>query len=91
MTWPTGQEQITKLIAQGELEQVTPDLAIAQRLLDDASRHLSTAATALTAEDLSGAYQLAYDALRKSAAALLAAQGLRATSRGGHVAVLTPW
>jgi len=37
--------------------------------------------------DLTGAYQLAYDALRKSAASLLAVQGLRATSRGGHVAV----
>ncbi len=39
------------------------------------------------AGDLSGAYQLAYDALRKSAASLLEAQGLRATSRGGHLAV----
>jgi hypothetical protein len=28
-----------------------------------------------------------YDTLRKSAAALLAVQGLRATSRGGHVAI----
>jgi hypothetical protein len=37
--------------------------------------------------DLSGAYQLAYDALRKSAASLLAVQGLRATSRGGHIAI----
>ena len=40
-----------------------------------------------TAGDLSGAYQLAYDALRKSAASLLEAQGLRATSRGGHIAL----
>jgi uncharacterized protein (UPF0332 family) len=87
MTWQTGQEAINKLITAGELEQVTADDAIAQRLLDDASRHLSTAATAVITEDLSGAYQLAYDALRKSAAALLAAQGLRATSRGGHVAI----
>jgi uncharacterized protein (UPF0332 family) len=87
MTWQAGQEFITKLIAGGELEPVTPDEAIARRLLEDASRHLSTAAAALTAEDLSGAYQLAYDALRKSAVALLAAQGLRATSRGGHIAV----
>jgi len=39
------------------------------------------------AGDLQGAYQLAYDALRKSAASLLEAQGLRATSRGGHIAV----
>jgi hypothetical protein len=37
--------------------------------------------------DLPGAYQLAYDALRKSAASLLEAQGLRSTSRGGHSAV----
>ncbi len=36
---------------------------------------------------MSGAYLLAYDALRKSAASLLAVQGLRATSRGGHIAV----
>jgi uncharacterized protein (UPF0332 family) len=87
MTWPTGQEQIRKLITEGELEQVTADQSIAQRLLDDASRHLATATAALASEDLSGAYQLAYHALRKSAAALLATQGLRATSRGGHVAV----
>jgi hypothetical protein len=37
--------------------------------------------------DLSDAYQLAYDALRKSAASLLEVQGLRATSRGGHSAI----
>jgi hypothetical protein len=37
--------------------------------------------------DLPGAYQLAYDALRKSAASLLEVQGLRATSRGGHIAI----
>lgn len=41
----------------------------------------------MTAGDLTGAYQLAYDAFRKSAASLLAAQGLRGTSRGGHVAI----
>ena len=87
MTWPTGREQIRKLITDGELEPVTADQSTAQRLLDDASRHLNTAIDALASKDLAGAYQLAYDALRKSAAALLAAQGLRATSRGGHVAV----
>ena len=53
----------------------------------DAGRHLQTAAAGSSAGDLSGAYQLAYDAMRKSAAALLAVQGLRATSRGGHIAI----
>ena len=87
MTWRPGRDRIAELLQVGDLEQVTADLAIAQLLLDDAGRHLATAATALSSGDLSGAYQLAYDALRKSAASLLAAQGLRATSRGGHVAV----
>ena len=56
-------------------------------MLADAGRTLATAAVAESTGDLPGAYQLAYDALRKSAASLLEAQGLRATSRGGHIAV----
>lgn len=87
MTWQPGQGKVAELVAAAELERVTPDRGIAQRLLDDAGRHLVTAATASSCGDLSGAYQLAYDALRKSAASLLAAQGLRATSRGGHIAL----
>ena len=66
---------------------MTRDASIAGLLLEDAGRHLGTSATALSSGDLSGAYQLAYDALRKSAASLMEVQGLRATSRGGHVAV----
>lgn len=87
MTWAPGRDRIDHLLASGELERVTPDLAVARRLLTDAAKHLDTAASGMDSGDLSGAYQLAYDALRKSAAALLAAQGLRATSRGGHIAV----
>ena len=49
--------------------------------------HVASAGAIAAAGDLSGAYSLAYDALRKSAASLLAVQGLRATSRGGHIAV----
>lgn len=32
--------------------------------------------------------QLSYDAARKASAALLAVQGIRATSRGGHIATV---
>jgi len=78
---------VRELVDAGEVDRVTPDLRIARRMLEDAGRHLSTASQAKAAGDLSGAYQIAYDALRKSAASLLEAQGLRATSRGGHVAV----
>lgn len=87
MTWQPGHDRIQELVAAGELEQVAPADSVASLLLDDAGRHLATAAAAAETGDLAGAYQLAYDALRKSAASLLAAQGLRATSRGGHVAV----
>lgn len=87
MNWEPGRERVRELIDAGEVDQVTPDLTIALRMLEDAGRHLATAARAKEAGDLSGAYQLAYDAFRKSAASLLEAQGLRATSRGGHLAV----
>jgi HEPN domain-containing protein len=87
VSWEAGSERIRELIDAGELSQVPPDSELARRMLADARRHLATAATAESTGDLSGAYQLAYDALRKSAAGLLEAQGLRSTSRGGHIAV----
>jgi hypothetical protein len=87
MTWEPGRERVRQLIDDGDIEQVTPDITIARRLLEDAGRHLATASAAKAAGDMSGGYQMAYDAFRKSAASLLEAQGLRATSRGGHLAV----
>jgi hypothetical protein len=87
MTWQPGRDRIAELLEAGELQQVTADTAMAHLLLDDAGRHLDSAAAASASGDLSGAYLLAYDALRKSAASLLAIQGLRATSRGGHIAI----
>jgi hypothetical protein len=79
VTWQPGRDRIAALIEAAELQRVTADADIARLLLDDAGRHLATSAAGLSSGDLSGAYQLAYDALRKSAASLLEAQGLRAT------------
>jgi HEPN domain len=87
VTWQPGHDRIEELLAAGELEQVTPADSVASLLLEDAGRHLTTAASAVKTGDLTGAYQLAYDALRKSAASLLAVEGLRTTSRGGHLAI----
>jgi len=87
MSWTRGADRIRALIEQGELEPVEPSLAIGRHLLADADQHTRSARTIGEIGDLTGAYQLAYDALRKAAASLLAVQGLRATSRGGHVAV----
>jgi hypothetical protein len=86
MTWQRGLEVIDRLLMDRELERVTPNLPVAERLLTDASAHIASGGL-IASRDPAGAYQLGYDAARKAAIALLAAQGLRATSRGGHVAV----
>lgn len=86
MTWKPGMATIVRLLEANELERVEPSPEHAERLLDEAERHLASAQR-IAEEDPNGAYQLGYDALRKSGAALLAAQGLRATSIGGHIAL----
>ena len=59
---------------------------LAARLMADAHAHLK-AAEAVVDIDPAGCLQVAYDAARKAAGALLAVQGLRATNGGGHIAV----
>jgi len=81
-----GEAEVRRLVAARELEQVRPDADLVELLMDDAERHLISAEQ-LAEDDPAGAFQLAYDASRKACSALLAAQGLRATSRGGHIAV----
>lgn len=76
--------EVERLLARGLLQRVVPDLAAIGLLLDDAERHLRTAETALTHGDPSGAYQLAYDAARKAATAMLLSRGLRTRGVGAH-------
>jgi len=87
MSWAAGHDRVAALVAAGELERVAADPALARRLLADGVKHIESAQSAAGLGDLTGAYQLAYDSLRKAAAALMAAQGLRATTRGGHIAI----
>lgn len=49
MSWEPGRERVRELIDSGEVEQVTPDLTIARRMLEDAGRHLATASQAKVA------------------------------------------
>jgi hypothetical protein len=58
VTWEPGRERVRELIDAGELDRITPDLAIAHGMLEDAGRHLAPASAAKRAGDLSGAYQL---------------------------------
>ena len=87
MIWQRGRAEVEQLIADGELQQVAPSAAVAGQLVADADAHVRLASKG-TSDDPAGALQLSYDAARKAAAALLAIQGLRATTRGGHIAVI---
>ncbi|HSK96228.1 MAG TPA: hypothetical protein VK891_06390 [Euzebyales bacterium] len=87
MSWQRGRTDIERLLRDGELEHITPSDTVAHRLLTDAEAHIRLATKGLL-DDPSGALQLSYDASRKASAALLAIQGLRATTRGGHIAVI---
>jgi hypothetical protein len=81
-----GEAEVRRLVAARELEQVRPEADLVELLMDDAERHLISAEQ-LAEDDPAGAFQMANDASRKACSALIAAQGLRATSRGGHIAV----
>lgn len=74
------------MIAREELQTVEPSEEHAERLMTDATRALASAERN-AADDPRTAYVNAYDAARLSIAAVLAKQGLRATTKGGHIAV----
>ncbi|WP_410607523.1 hypothetical protein [Amycolatopsis sp. lyj-109] len=84
--WNQGRATIDALIARGSLEPVPASREAAEAELGRARTHVASALQLLDS-DPEGAYTLAYDAARRSLAAVLQNQGLRATSRGGHIAV----
>ena len=85
--WGKGADQIQAMLERRELQRVAGGADAALGLLDSADRHIETSRRALP-NDAEGAYVLAYDASRKAATALLAQQGLRPTTRGGHIAAV---
>jgi hypothetical protein len=84
--WSRGEADVEQLLQRGELELVAGAAADGMPQLDQAERTATTAA-GLTATDAYSAYVLAYDAARFACVALLAQQGMRATTSGGHYAV----
>jgi hypothetical protein len=86
MRWEQGRPAIERMLAAGELQGVPASRERADRLVNQARAHLASARAVCT-EDPHGAYALSYDAARKALTAILENQGLRPTSRGGHLAV----
>jgi hypothetical protein len=84
--WPRGEAEIDLMLAGGDLQTLIAAPADGGQLLRKARRTLDTA-TAVADTDPDSAFTLAYDAVRFACRGLLAQQGLRPTSRGGHYAV----
>jgi hypothetical protein len=84
--WNQGRETIDAHIARGAIEHVPASREAAEAELVRARTHLVSARRLLDS-DPEGAYTLAYDGARRALAAVLQNQGLRVTSRGGHVTV----
>jgi HEPN domain-containing protein len=84
--WARGEVVVERLLGDGMLQQVHGAEASGQPWLDRAGRTLTAAASLADVEPAS-ACTLAYDAARFACMALIAHQGLRPTTRGGHVAV----
>lgn len=84
--WQKGEASIERLLAAGELQGVIGAQADGQPWIAKARRVLVSAA-GLCETDPESAYVLAYDAARFACTALLAHQGLRPTSTGGHYAI----
>jgi uncharacterized protein (UPF0332 family) len=85
MNWSPGRDTILRMLNAGELEQVAPNDEFAQTLIEKAGKHLVTAGL-LRDTDLEIAFDALYTAARLSVTALLATQGLRPTTKGGHAA-----
>ena len=84
--WPRGEAEIEQLIASKQLQRVAGGQANGEHLLERAARTVATASE-IAPDDPDSAFVLAYDAARYAATALLAQQGLRPTTSGGHYVV----
>ncbi|GAA3235602.1 hypothetical protein ACFO1B_24870 [Dactylosporangium siamense] len=84
--WAPGADKIQELLNVGDLQKVQGGDADGQPLLDKAAKTLASS-LALRSADADSSYTLAYDAARFACTALLAQQGLRPTTKGGHYAV----
>jgi HEPN domain-containing protein len=86
MRWSAGVAVIERLLAAGHIERVQGAQADGGSWLERARRGLE-AAQVLAEPAPDSSVILAYDAARQACVALLAQQGLRPTTAGGHYAI----
>jgi len=83
--WDQGRSLIERMVADQQLQRVPASREHADRMVVQARAHLASAA-GICGTDPQGGYALVYDAARKALTAVLENQGLRPTTRGGHLA-----
>jgi HEPN domain-containing protein len=86
MRWSTGKATVERLLADGRVERVQGAQADGASWLARARRGLE-AARVLAESAPDSSVVLAYDAARQACVAVLAQQGLRPTTAGGHYVV----
>jgi hypothetical protein len=86
MRWSAGEATVERVLAAGHLERVQGAQADGASWLNRARRGLE-AARAIAEQAPDSSVVLAYDAARQACAGLLAQQGLRPTTAGGHYAI----
>jgi HEPN domain-containing protein len=86
MRWTTGEAEIERLLDQGSIERVQGAQADGESWLERARRSLDAARMLVQAAPDSS-ITVTYDAARQACVALLAQQGLRPTTSGGHYAI----
>jgi HEPN domain-containing protein len=86
MRWNAGETAVERLLAAGHIERVQGAQADGESWLGRARRSLD-AARILAESAPDSSVVLAYDAARQACVALLAQQGLRPTTAGGHYSI----
>lgn len=84
MTWQQGRADVVEALRARRLQRVTGGQAAGEGWLEVARRRLASAKR-YGADDPESAYILAYDAARHALVGVLAQQGLRGTTEGGHL------
>jgi hypothetical protein len=89
MRWNQDRSHVDRLIADGELQRVPANREHADQLIVQARKDLASARLLLESNP-KRAYESVYDAARMALTAVLENEGLRPTSRGGHIAPTRP-
>lgn len=81
---PAARVTLASLLSEKSLERVPVSPDVCRHLLDQSGNHLRTAVAGADGGDPEGAFQLAYDACRKTCLALVLATGLRPKGDAAH-------